>query len=339
MNNSAMPMHSFILRDDTLESGFSSLSKQLPAPIIDSTLRIPQHRGSGEIRGFSLEEGLYIRYGRVYYNEDIEIIKLPRQPDGERLFALCYLLTPGSVKLIKPFTQAPLPCTRAGNIFLSSNNTRLSVQIPEGVLSHTIELLFTREWLYAQLPGMEGKLKFLEAYLEEEDPPAILTHKTQPADEQLIGEILSELHEPLFNGLHLRARVLLLFAGTILHWPGQSGQHPPAWKNSQAQTIRLVEQRLVQSLEDMLPSQKQLAREFAMSESTLKRRFKAVYGKTMYEYYLEKKMELAKRLLQEKRMGVSETAYMLGYEKVSAFIYMFKKYHKVLPGSFNKKEH
>ena len=121
---------------------------------------------------------------------------------------------------------------------------------------------------------------------------------------------------------------------STIHLP----QHLGSGKNWHVQTIRLVEQRLVQSLEDMLPSQKQLAREFAMSESTLKRHFKAIYGKTMYEYYLEKKMELAKRLLQEKKMGVSQTAYMLGYEKVSAFINMFKKYHQVLPGSFNKKE-
>jgi len=51
-----------------------------------------------------------------------------------------------------------------------------------------------------------------------------------------------------------------------------------------------------------------------------------------YEYYLEKKMELAKWLLQEKKVSVSETAYMLGYEKVSAFITIFKKYHHILPG-------
>jgi AraC-like DNA-binding protein len=57
-----------------------------------------------------------------------------------------------------------------------------------------------------------------------------------------------------------------------------------------------------------LPSQKQLAREFALSESTLKRHFKAVYGKTMHDYYLEKKMELAKWLLQERKISVSETA-------------------------------
>jgi AraC-like DNA-binding protein len=39
------------------------------------------------------------------------------------------------------------------------------------------------------------------------------------------------------------------------------------------------------------------------------------------------------RLLQERKISVTETAYMLGYEKVSAFISMFKKVHSVSPGS------
>ena len=112
-----------------------------------------------------------------------------------------------------------------------------------------------------------------------------------------------------------------------------AGNRPTLLKTWHVKTIRQVEERLLQSLEDMPPSQKQLAREFALSESTLKRHFKAVYGRTMYDYYLQKKMELAKRLIQEKKITVTETAYRLGYEKVSAFISMFKKVHKVLPGS------
>jgi AraC-like DNA-binding protein len=125
---------------------------------------------------------------------------------------------------------------------------------------------------------------------------------------------------------------LLLLANTIDRL-AVSPLRPPGKKTWQIQTMHQVEQRLVQSLEDRLPLQKELAREFALSESSLRRHFKIVYGKPLYEYYLEKKMNLAKWLLQEKRITVSETAYMLGYEKVSAFIIIFKKYHKVLPGS------
>jgi AraC-like DNA-binding protein len=327
-------MHSFILRDDSFDWGLSSFSRQLPAPIDDNTtIQLPSHRGKGFIRGLTLEEGLYLRYTQVCYNADTEIIRLAGQPDNELIFSLCYLLTPGSLKLVKPHTHSVLPCLTADNIFLTANNRSITVQIPEDVLSRTIDILFTKNWLLTHLMGMEEKIQVMQESLLKGKSSPILTERTLSSDESLLSELEPELQQPRFNLLTTRARVLFLLSNIIGRWPRFAGQKPPARKTWHVQTIQLVEQRLVGSLEDMLPSQKQLAREFALSESTLKRHFKAVYGKTMYDYYLEKKMELAKWLLQERKISVSETAYRLGYEKVSAFISMFKKYHHVLPGS------
>src|SRR5882757_588541 len=326
-------MQRFILRDDNLESGFISMSKQLPASITNNTMHIPKHRGSGLIKSIFLEEGLYLRYTRLRYYEDIEIIRLSRTPDSEIIFALCFLLTPTSLKLVKPIFRSSPQTGYPNNVFLTSNNSRLSAQIPEGVMSHTIELLFSREWLYTHLVIMEEKIISITGALAVDDPSSVIAETTQTVDDHLLSEIEFELHKPLFNLLTVRSRALMLLANIITRIPGHNMPSLPAREAPYVQTIRKVEQRLVQSLEDMLPSQKQLAREFALSESTLKRHFKAIYGKTMYEYYLEKKMELAKWLLQEKKVSVSETAYMLGYEKVSAFITIFKKYHNVLPGS------
>ncbi|MBS1663497.1 MAG: helix-turn-helix domain-containing protein [Bacteroidetes bacterium] len=326
-------MYSFILRDDSFDSGLSSLSKQFPAPVAGDVLQLPMHRGTGYIRGLHLEEGLYVRYSQVCYKEDTEIVRLAGQPESDRIFSLCYQLTPGSLKLVKPHTHSVLPCLNNGNIFLTSNQRRFSVQIPEGIQSRTIEVLFTRGWLAQHLTGMEEKIRVMEDSLTAVDPSSILMERTLSTDEALLAELEPELRQPRSNPLTTRARVLLLLSNIIGRWPRHTGQKFPTRKTWHVQTIQQVEQRLVESLEDMLPSQKQLAREFALSESTLKRHFKAVYGKTMYDYYLEKKMELAKWLLQERKTSVSETAYKLGYEKVSAFISMFKKYHHILPGS------
>lgn len=326
-------MHRFILREDHPDSAFLSLSKQLPASIINNTMHIPQHRGSGLIKSVFLEEGLHLRYTRLRYYEDIEVIRLARQPDSEIIFALCFLLTPSSLKLGKPFQNPPVFTGYPNNVFLTSNNARLSAQIPEGILSHTVELLFSREWVYCNLPGMEEKIEAATSVQGAEDQLPLLSERTLPAEDQLLGEIESELSKPLFNLLIVRSRVLTLLANVINRLPGQQAPPLPARETGYVQTIRQVEQRLLQSLQEMLPSQKILAKEFALSESSLKRHFKAIYGKTMYEYYLEKKMDLAKWLLQEKKISVSETAYMLGYEKVSAFIIIFKKRHKILPGS------
>jgi AraC-like DNA-binding protein len=274
-----------------------------------------------------------MRYTRLRYYEDIEVIRLARLPDSEIIFALSFLLTSSSLTMTKPFFKSAAGGTYPNNIFLTSNSARLSTQIPEGVLSHTIELMFSREWLLTHLSGMEEKIESIVSALAEEEPAPVIADITQPADEHLLDEIEFELHKPHFNLLTLRSRALMLLANVMNRLPGRDTSPASGKEAYYAQTIRMVEQRLVQSLEDMLPSQKQLAKEFALSESSLKRHFKAIYGKTMYEYYLEKKMTLAKWLLQEKKISVSETAYMLGYEKVSAFITMFKKFHNVLPGS------
>ncbi|HEX9510345.1 MAG TPA: AraC family transcriptional regulator [Puia sp.] len=326
-------MQRFILRDDNLESAFIALSKQLPASIINNTMHIPSPRGSGLIKSIFLEEDLYMRYTRLRYYEDIEVIRLAKQADGEIIFALSFLLTPDSLKLIKPFIQPAVRPGHPNNVFLTSNNTRLSAMIPEGMLSHTIELLFSREWLHTHLAGMGEKIEAVSEVLVEEELASVIAEMTRPEEDHLLSEIEFELNKPIFNLLTLRSRALMLLANIINRLPGRNRSTLPLREAYYVQTIRQVEQRLVQSLQDMLPSQKQLAKEFALSESTLKRHFKAIYGKTMYEYYLEKKMDLAKCLLQEKRISVSETAYRLGYEKVSAFIIIFKKYHKVLPGS------
>src|SRR5882757_7951744 len=108
-------MRSLIVRDDHLESGFTSLSKQIPVPVIDHSLQLPTRYGRGSIRGLLLEEGLYLRYAHVTYREDTEIIRLPRQPQSETIFSLCYLPAPASLKLVLPDTQSTIPLTTTNN--------------------------------------------------------------------------------------------------------------------------------------------------------------------------------------------------------------------------------
>jgi AraC-like DNA-binding protein len=279
--------------------------------MIDHSLSLPQDLGAGMLGGLLLEDGLYLRYGRFTCREDLQVLRPARQTSSGMIFSLCY---------------------QNNDIFLSANNMPFSLTVPAGNPCDFIELLMDWEWLQQHLAGMEEKVRGIECALVG-DTSTFLQDRTKTAEEHLLGEIGVELARCRINLLSLRGRLLLLLSGTISRWPAPGNTQPSIRKTWHMQTIREVEQRLVHSLEDMLPPQRQLAREFALSESTLKRHFKAVYGKTMYEYYLEKKMELAKRLLQERKISVTETAYMLGYEKVSAFISMFKKVHKVSPGS------
>jgi AraC-like DNA-binding protein len=62
-----------------------------------------------------------------------------------------------------------------------------------------------------------------------------------------------------------------------------------------------------------------------------------IFGKNIYEYYLELKMDHAKRMLIENPFSVNEVASKLDYGKVSAFINIFKKHFGECPGKIRKK--
>jgi len=97
-----------------------------------------------------------------------------------------------------------------------------------------------------------------------------------------------------------------------------------------------AESILTEYLDKNLPPLSVIAQKVAMSESTLRRHFKLVFGKNIYEYYLEKKMDYANRMLLNQRYNVNEVASKLGYEKVSSFINSFKKFYGFSPGSILK---
>jgi AraC-like DNA-binding protein len=80
-----------------------------------------------------------------------------------------------------------------------------------------------------------------------------------------------------------------------------------------------------------MPCQAQLAAEFNLSTSTLKRHFRKVYGKNAYIYYQEKRLAVGRKMLENEHKTISEVAFILGYNKTNSFSKAFRKYFGFLP--------
>lgn len=77
-----------------------------------------------------------------------------------------------------------------------------------------------------------------------------------------------------------------------------------------------------------------LAKMVYMNEYKLKTGFKEVYGQSLYSYVVDKRMETARQLFDEKKMRVKEVAGMVGYTNISHFIEAFRKKFGVNPGVY-----
>lgn len=75
----------------------------------------------------------------------------------------------------------------------------------------------------------------------------------------------------------------------------------------------------------------QLARMASTNEFVLKKGFREIFGKPLYQYLLQKRMEKAMELLLTTQLQVSEISILVGYEDASAFTRAFKRVFGLLP--------
>ena len=84
------------------------------------------------------------------------------------------------------------------------------------------------------------------------------------------------------------------------------------------------------------PSLVELSEEINLSLKKLKEGFKKIYGKPVYQFLIEYKMELAKKLLSDNNYNVNEVSLKLGYSTASHFITAFKNKYGLTPRNFKK---
>jgi AraC family transcriptional regulator len=102
-------------------------------------------------------------------------------------------------------------------------------------------------------------------------------------------------------------------------------------------TRKEVLHRLHQAIEFMdanfleISEIKEVSAHCNMSEYHFFRRFKEVFKKTPYQYITENKMQLARKLLIEKKHSVSEIAFLCSFPDVYTFSKGFKKFFGIPP--------
>lgn len=97
-----------------------------------------------------------------------------------------------------------------------------------------------------------------------------------------------------------------------------------------------VKERLCRDFRQHLTVE-ELAEEYGVSPSSLKKYFRLVYGSPVSEYIKNVKMEHACRLLRETKMSIGEIAEESGYQNQGKFDSAFKKHIGEAPLEYRRK--
>ena len=171
--------------------------------------------------------------------------------------------------------------------------------------------------------------------LLKKNKPTFIGELMGPSYYAFVNELAKEMNRDAFPVIHIKTKSLVLLNDFLNKIVYREVAHINANQSLYHNEITKVEHKLRDYFDKPMPNISKLAVEFNMSESTLKRHFKIVYGKSIYNYYLEKKLALGKTMIAAKNKTISEVAYTLGYNKINSFSKVFKKYYGVLPKDIN----
>jgi AraC-like DNA-binding protein len=315
---------------------FLSLANVLQAESSHGTIQVPSFNGSGSITRKVISDDIVLICWDMRLTRDMVFSKKAFQVNkDEQSFIISYLLTTeGIIVLNGPGPRTRLKGNR--NILFMSGDAELQFEIPVGENFKVVNICVPLRWLKTELNDAQPCFLDFINRLGEKDHPTVFMETSPPAEYRLLSEMNEHIISEDRGNLGLKAKVFSLVADFFSRIFDHSAKEILESKVVHHGKMLEVEHFLKQHLETTLPDIATIARQMMLSVSTLKRHFKMMFGKSIYEYYLEMKMEHARQLLMERNLSVNEVANMLEYEKVSCFIDIFKKHHGHSPGAIKK---
>ena len=213
--------------------------------------------------------------------------------------------------------------------------------------------LIITDIMMPEMDGFEFCRKLRASEMLNHIPVIMVTARATHEDRMLGLEAGADAYlEKPFHADELKIRVdKLLEQRRLLQkkWQAEStgGTSEEAIQASPSERTRLQRgeefSRKVQSLIDLLLEQNRLshdtlANELHITKTQLNRKFKAVTGCTVSDEILLRRIEMAKRLLDNEDLLVGEIASSCGIDDVSYFGAVFKKVTGMTPSQYRKRE-
>jgi AraC-like DNA-binding protein len=306
-------------------------------------IRFSGEMGRGQIKKWHLDAGLYMRVWDLYLSKPVELIKeaLPVYIANNGFSLLC-VHTPESVELKSINQHQQFNKVSEQRFALVPDSVNAGLHLNPQVPVQLIEFTISAYWLKQQ-PGFVQVVHYFNDDVMDDNVMGdngmpVLTEICPAKTSQLAGKLIDCISDRKADTHHVLPVALAILKDFMTIVSREETDKTSGNIDLYYEKVKGAEVILLSYIHKAPPRIGTIAKMVALSESTLKRYFKLIYGKSIYEYYLNKKMEMARTMLLQNPFSVNEAAERMGYEKVSHFIETFKKHHGCSPDSIKKKQ-
>ncbi|MEM7061855.1 MAG: AraC family transcriptional regulator [Cyanobacteria bacterium P01_B01_bin.77] len=179
--------------------------------------------------------------------------------------------------------------------------------------------------------GLEAEL--LEALTQTQGPQHIFTPLITQEMQRVVRQIVNCSLTGVAKQFYLQGKAFELIG---LQLDSIQQLQPPSYGAAlKPETVHQI-QRAAEILRSHLenpPTQKDLAQQIGISDRTLQKGFKALFGMTPFVYLTQQRMVKAERLLRQPDHTVAEVANWVGYTNPAQFAAAFKRQFGITPSA------
>ena len=280
------------------------------------------------INEISVEDSCFII---ISNNTSNKIEKLKK--DVQTNFIQFHFVLVGKIDFFFNQGSYKLSLNKDRHLMLYNPNKELPLDIDIYEKSVVITLLITIKKFHQLFSQDSQQISFLskeninKKFYNEKETTTNITLSLN----QIYDSSLSQFKNKLF----LKSKVYEIFSLIFMKSTDNNEQCPYIMSDDQVQKIKKAKEIIITKYNNP-PTLAELSQQVKLSLRKLKEGFKEVYGKPVFQYLLEYKMDLAKKMLNDGSYNVNEVSLELGYSTASHFISAFKKKYDITPKKYLK---
>tara|TARA_R110002050_G_scaffold196426_2_gene331341 strand:+ start:36970 stop:37965 length:996 start_codon:yes stop_codon:yes gene_type:complete len=205
----------------------------------------------------------------------------------------------------------------------------------------TLEILFTKDYL-KRIFGKSFKEECSEfGDALENNEPFLMWKQSRPITTQLqaiINEIINCKFDVGLKKVYLESKIteiLTIFFNDLKNKRNRASINE---KLSEEDYLKILHAETIVKKNFKNPlTISQLAIISGINQFKLKKNFKLIFGKPIFSYLTEMRMEKAKKMIVDQGYTIAEAAYEIGYKNPQHFTAAFKRMHNYLPSTLKKK--
>ncbi len=319
----------------SIESFFHDLENQLKGTLktVDGKYYFTFQNGviSGEIKGIEIESDIVLIEFSVNSKEQLTMRNHLHM--GHLSFCLC---SEGNITTQNSQIDKPVTINNQEGLLISSIKEDL---VCDFNISNTLECI----WLDLPINKIHELFntnlqysfsnKGLFSRFEHEQ---FIQFKLNPTLNVILSQIIRFDQKSSISRLYFKGKILeflALYFSELEQANNTTTGCPFINHHDDLKSIQKAKEILIADITNP-PSIQKIAHEVGINEYKLKVGFKEIYKNTLYGYLLEHKMEMGRKMLEDKKYQVKQVANMLGYNNPSHFITAFKKQFNITPKKF-----